>query len=64
MAKEESTLGSSALAGTDECAATALRSRISIVRASEHRSIDISVETTTISSAGRKRSWPVQIFNL
>lgn len=64
MAKEESTLGSSALAGTDECAATALRSRISIVRASEHRSIDISVETTAISSDGRKRSWPVQIFNL
>ncbi|AQK65063.1 Cyclase family protein [Zea mays] len=31
MAKEESTLGSSALAGTDECAATALRSRISIL---------------------------------
>lgn len=64
MAKEESTLGSSALAGTDECPATALRSRISIVRASEHRSIDISVETTAISSDGRKRSWPVQIFNL
>lgn len=64
MVKEESTLGSSASAGTDECPATMLRSRISIVRASEHRSIDISVETTAISSDGRKRSWPVQIFNL
>ncbi|TVU02134.1 hypothetical protein EJB05_52401, partial [Eragrostis curvula] len=49
MAKEESTLGSSASAGTDECPATMLGCRISIVRASEHRSIDISVETTAIS---------------
>ncbi|XP_066393949.1 probable protein arginine N-methyltransferase 3 [Miscanthus floridulus] len=64
MAKEESALGSSASAGTDDCPATMLRSRISIVRASEHRSIDISVETTAISSDGRKHSWPVQIFNL
>lgn len=64
MAKEESTMGSSALAGTDECPTTTLSSRINIVRASEHRSIDISVETTAISSDGRKRSWPVQIFNL
>jgi hypothetical protein len=46
MVKEESTLGSSASVGTNECPATVLRSRISIVRASEHRSIDISVETT------------------
>ena len=64
MAKEGSTPASSALAGTYECPATMLRSRISIVRASEHRSIDISVETTAISSDGRKHSWPVQIFNL
>ncbi|OEL26192.1 putative protein arginine N-methyltransferase 3 [Dichanthelium oligosanthes] len=64
MVKQESTLGSSALVGTDEYPATILRSRISIVRASEHRSIDISVETTAFSSDGRKRSWPVQIFNL
>lgn len=64
MVKGESTLDSSTSVGTDECPATTLRSRISIVRASEHRSIDISVETTAISSDGRKRSWPVQIFNL
>ncbi|XP_062194581.1 probable protein arginine N-methyltransferase 3 [Phragmites australis] len=63
MSKEES-LGSSGSVGTDECPAMVIRSRISIVRASEHRSIDISVETTAISSDGRKRSWPVQIFNL
>ncbi|RLN35361.1 putative protein arginine N-methyltransferase 3 [Panicum miliaceum] len=64
MVREESTLGSSALVGTDEFPATMLKSRISIVRASEHRSIDISVETTAFSSDGRKRSWPIQIFNL
>ncbi|TVU10780.1 hypothetical protein EJB05_44327 [Eragrostis curvula] len=64
MAKEEYLLGPSASAGTEECPAVMIRSRISIVRASEHRSIDISVETTAICSDGRKRSWPVQIFNL
>ncbi|KAF8693948.1 hypothetical protein HU200_038593 [Digitaria exilis] len=64
MVKEESTIASSALVGTDGCPATIFRSRISIVRASEHRSIDISVETTAFSSDGRKRSWPIQIFNL
>ncbi|XP_062199744.1 probable protein arginine N-methyltransferase 3 [Phragmites australis] len=64
MAKEESLLGSSASVGTDECPAVVIKSRISIVRASEHRSIDISIETTAISSDGRKRGWPVQIFNL
>uniref|UniRef100_A0A0A8Y1H4 Probable protein arginine N-methyltransferase 3 n=1 Tax=Arundo donax TaxID=35708 RepID=A0A0A8Y1H4_ARUDO len=64
MAKEEYLLSSSASVGTDECPAVMIRSRISIVRASEHRSIDISFETTAISSDGRKRGWPVQIFNL
>ncbi|KAL6854562.1 hypothetical protein ACP4OV_019124 [Aristida adscensionis] len=63
MTKEKS-LGSSASVGTDECPAMMIRSRISIVRASEHRSIDISIETTAVSSDGRQRSWPVQIFNL
>ncbi|KAF0895122.1 hypothetical protein E2562_006829 [Oryza meyeriana var. granulata] len=64
MAKEESIVGSSELVGTDVCPAVMIKSRISIVRASEHRSIDISIETTGISSDGQKRSWPVQIFNL
>ena len=64
MVKESSTLDSSASVGTDESPATMLKSRISIVRASEHRSIDISVETTAFSKDGRKRSWPIQIFNL
>ncbi|KAM3383947.1 hypothetical protein ACQJBY_008537 [Aegilops geniculata] len=64
MVKDGSVVGSSASVGTAECPAATIRSRISIVRASEHRSIDISIETTGISSDGRKRSWPAQIFNL
>uniref|UniRef100_A0A0D9X216 Probable protein arginine N-methyltransferase 3 n=1 Tax=Leersia perrieri TaxID=77586 RepID=A0A0D9X216_9ORYZ len=64
MTKEGCVVGSSESVGTDDCPAVMIRSRISIVRASEHRSIDISIETTGISSDGRKRSWPVQIFNL
>ncbi|KAM0907633.1 hypothetical protein ACQ4PT_016020 [Festuca glaucescens] len=64
MTHEESVADSSASVGTAECPAVTVRSRISIVRASEHRSIDISIETTGISSDGRKRSWPAQIFNL
>ncbi|XP_042383245.1 probable protein arginine N-methyltransferase 3 [Zingiber officinale] len=50
--------------GTEECPAVAIRSRISIARSSAHRSIDVSLEPQAISSDGRKRSWPVQIFNL
>lgn len=64
ITNEKSVVGSSASVGSAECPAAAIRSRISIVRASEHRSIDISIETTGISSDGRKRSWPAQIFNL
>uniref|UniRef100_A0ACD5WQ39 Uncharacterized protein n=1 Tax=Avena sativa TaxID=4498 RepID=A0ACD5WQ39_AVESA len=64
MTNEESVADSSLSVGTAECPAVTVRSRISIVRASEHRSIDISVETTGISADGRKRSWPAQIFNL
>ncbi|GJN40122.1 hypothetical protein PR202_gb29292 [Eleusine coracana subsp. coracana] len=64
MVKEECLVSPSASVGTEKCPAVMIRSRISIVRASEHRSIDISVETTAISSDGQKLSWPVQIFNL
>lgn len=64
MTHDESVDDSSASVGTAECPAVTVRSRISIVRASEHRSIDISIETTGISSNGRKHSWPAQIFNL
>ncbi|KAJ4841081.1 hypothetical protein Tsubulata_048258 [Turnera subulata] len=54
----------SAAVGTDACPAARLCQRISIARASQHRSIDISLETVAISHDGRKRCWPVQIFNL
>ncbi|XP_077244620.1 protein arginine methyltransferase 3 [Tasmannia lanceolata] len=50
--------------GTNDCPAVRAAFRVSITRASRHRSIDISIETTGISSDGRKRSLPVQIFNL
>ncbi|XP_043692273.1 probable protein arginine N-methyltransferase 3 [Telopea speciosissima] len=53
-----------AAVGTEACPVIRIESRISIVRAAEHRSIDISLETMGISSNGRKRSWPAQIFNL
>lgn len=54
----------SAAVGTQACPAVKMRSRISIARALEHRSIDIAIETTAIGYDGRKRNWPVQIFNL
>ncbi|KAJ6818497.1 putative protein arginine N-methyltransferase 3 [Iris pallida] len=50
--------------GTEECPVVRIKSRISIVRSSQHRSIDISMETTGIGADGRKRTWPVQIFNM
>ncbi|XP_042481349.1 probable protein arginine N-methyltransferase 3 [Macadamia integrifolia] len=53
-----------AAVGTEACPVIRIESRISIVRAAEHRSIDISLETLGISSDGRKRSWPAQVFNL
>ncbi|KAK9123271.1 hypothetical protein Sjap_012873 [Stephania japonica] len=55
---------SSAALGTNECPVSRIQSRISIVRAAQHRSIDISLEVSGISLDGRKRSWPVQMFNL
>ncbi|KAK6934007.1 ZN622/Rei1/Reh1, zinc finger C2H2-type [Dillenia turbinata] len=50
--------------GSEACPATKLQSRISIVRAALHRSIDISLEIAGIGPDGRKHSWPVQIFSL
>ncbi|KAK6143282.1 hypothetical protein DH2020_023630 [Rehmannia glutinosa] len=50
--------------GTNDCPAVKIQSRISIVRASQHRSIDISMELTGIGSDRRKRNWPAQFFNL
>ncbi|MCL7021954.1 hypothetical protein MKW94_011669 [Papaver nudicaule] len=53
-----------AIIGTESYPAVKIQPRISIVRAAEHRSIDISLETTAVGVGGRKRSYPVQIFNL
>ncbi|XP_073038806.1 probable protein arginine N-methyltransferase 3 [Primulina eburnea] len=50
--------------GTNECPAARIRSRISVVRATQHRAIDISMELTGIGHNGRRRSWPAQMFNL
>ncbi|OMO87256.1 Protein arginine N-methyltransferase [Corchorus olitorius] len=54
----------SAPIGTDACPALKLLLRISIARGTEHRCIDISLETAGIGPNGQKRSWPVQMFNL
>ncbi|KAK9682146.1 hypothetical protein RND81_10G053500 [Saponaria officinalis] len=61
---ETCNVNSCALIGTDSCPASKIQLRISIVRAPEHRAIDISVETCGVAHDGRKRAWPVQIFNL
>ncbi|CAF2127283.1 hypothetical protein HID58_011246 [Brassica napus] len=50
--------------GTEESPASSIHLRVSVARASEHRSIDVSLEATGVSSKGQKRRWPVQIFNL
>ncbi|KAF8075682.1 hypothetical protein N665_1072s0012 [Sinapis alba] len=50
--------------GTEESPASSIHLRVSVARASEHRSIDVSLEATGVSSKGQKRCWPVQIFNL
>lgn len=50
--------------GTDASPVKRMHLRISVARATEHRSIDISLETSGYAADGRKRSWPVQIFNL
>ncbi|GAB2282429.1 Protein arginine N-methyltransferase 3 [Dionaea muscipula] len=50
--------------GTCSCPAWKILLRISIVRAAQHRAIDISLETTAVGHDGKKRSLPIQIFNL
>ncbi|XP_059312353.1 probable protein arginine N-methyltransferase 3 [Lycium ferocissimum] len=53
-----------AAVGTDACPAVKIQCRISVVRAAQHRSIDISMELTGIGPSDRKRNWPAQMFNL
>ncbi|KAF3434258.1 hypothetical protein FNV43_RR25361 [Rhamnella rubrinervis] len=64
IASEKLSADRSAAVGTDACPASRIHLRISIARASQHRSIDISLETTGVGPDGRKHSWPVQLFNL
>ncbi|KAL2478152.1 putative protein arginine N-methyltransferase 3 [Forsythia ovata] len=64
MALAKVTSEKPAAVGTDACPAVSVQSRISIVRAVQHRSIDISMELSGIGSDGRKRNWPAQLFTL
>ncbi|CAM8964813.1 unnamed protein product [Rhodiola kirilowii] len=43
---------------------TKMQARISIARAAQHRSIDISMEITTMNLDGRKHCLPAQLFTL
>ncbi|KAK9265808.1 hypothetical protein L1049_021420 [Liquidambar formosana] len=64
MASTEFKADRSAAVGSDACPAVKVHMRVSIARSAQHRSIDISLETSGLGPHGRKRSWPVQIFNL
>ncbi|KAL5570590.1 hypothetical protein UlMin_027165 [Ulmus minor] len=64
MASQKLMFDKSAAIGSNACPAMRINLRMSIVRASQHRSIDISMETVGIGPDGRKRSWPVQLFNM
>ncbi|XP_051147439.1 probable protein arginine N-methyltransferase 3 [Andrographis paniculata] len=50
--------------GTKDSPAVKIQCRISIVRAAQHRSIDISLEVTGIGSDNQRHTWPAQMFNL
>ncbi|CAI8595971.1 unnamed protein product [Vicia faba] len=50
--------------GTEVYPAAKIDLRVSIVRSTEHRSIDISMEAAGVSSDGRRHSWPVQLISL
>ncbi|GMI83307.1 protein arginine methyltransferase 3, ARABIDOPSIS THALIANA PROTEIN ARGININE METHYLTRANSFERASE 3 [Hibiscus trionum] len=64
VASREFAAEESADVGTGACPASKILLRISIARATQHRCIDISLETAGVCTDGRKRSWPAQIFNL
>ncbi|XP_015947041.1 probable protein arginine N-methyltransferase 3 [Arachis duranensis] len=56
--------GDLAAIGTEDFPAAKVDVRVSIVRSTEHRSIDISLEVVGVSPDGRRRSWPAQFFSL
>ncbi|KAK4771680.1 hypothetical protein SAY87_032212 [Trapa incisa] len=51
-------------AESDVLPAEKIHLRVSIARAPEHRSVDISLEVAAICFGGKTRTYPVQIFNL
>ncbi|KAK7401372.1 hypothetical protein VNO78_12794 [Psophocarpus tetragonolobus] len=50
--------------GTNMYPAVKIDLRVSIVRSTEHRSVDISLEAAGVAPNGQKRSWPAQLFTL
>jgi protein arginine N-methyltransferase 3 len=56
--------GNSETIGTEGYPAVKIDLRVSIVRSTEHRSIDISMEAAGVGPDGRRRSWPAQLFSL
>ncbi|KAK7271496.1 hypothetical protein RJT34_27447 [Clitoria ternatea] len=50
--------------GTEVVPAAKIDLRVSIVRSTEHRSIDISLEVTGVGPDCQRRSWPAQFFSL
>lgn len=50
--------------GSEGCPVSAITGRISIARSHRHRSIDISLETSAVSSSNAIRTWPVQMFDI
>ncbi|KAI3814805.1 hypothetical protein L1987_14450 [Smallanthus sonchifolius] len=58
------TTKSSSTVGSEVNPAVKIETHISIARGVEHRSIDISLEVTTIGFDGQKKKWPVQLFNM
>ncbi|CAI7893844.1 unnamed protein product [Closterium sp. NIES-53] len=56
--------GAGGAVGTESRPAVEVRGRVSVVRASKHRSIDISVEVVAVSADGGKKAWPAQMFTI
>ncbi|CAI5501351.1 unnamed protein product [Closterium sp. Naga37s-1] len=56
-------LGTGAV-GSEGRPAVEVRGRVSVVRASKHRSIDISVEVVAVGADGGKKAWPAQMFTI
>lgn len=50
--------------GTEAYPAVKIDLRVSIVRSTEHRSIDISMEAAGVGPDGQKRLWPAQLVSL